>query len=163
MNAPTAIELTNHNLQTAGLVGVGRNIKGLKNEGRYGCVTATVGWQVHCDGACGEMALAKYLGVFWDGNMGNFKAADVGALQVRTTQRAAGSLILHPGDKDEDVFILVLSHNLPSFLLRGWIYGHEGKVQKWWRDGTEGRPAFFVPQSALHDMSTLPVAQGPRH
>lgn len=156
----TEIQLSNHNLQTAGLVGVGRHIKGIKKEGQYGCNNVAVGWQVNCDGACGEMALAKYLGVFWDGNMGNFQAADVGALQVRTNPNAWGDLMLHPKDKDEDIFVLILSDKMPSYTLRGWIYGHEGKLQKWWRDGAKGRPAFFVPQSELHDMSTLPFNSG---
>jgi hypothetical protein len=157
LKTPTAIELSNHNLKTAGLIGVDRNINGLKKEGQFGCNNVAVGWQSNCDDACGELALAKYLGIFWDGNMGDFQAADVGALQVRTTSLETGALILYPTDKDDDVFVLVLSHKVPVYMLSGWIYGREGKLEKWWRDGTRGRPAFFVPQSELHEMSTLPL------
>jgi hypothetical protein len=40
----------------------------------------------------------------------------------------------------------------PVFILRGWIWGREGKRDEWWTDPACGRPAFFVPQNALRPM-----------
>ncbi len=150
------LTLTPHNLFYAGMVGVSRHIKGARKAGQYGADNARVGWQINCDGACGELVLAKYRNVYWDGSLGNFGAADVGRIQVRTNPNEWGDLILHPKDANDDIFVLVLSHDAPMFHLRGWIKAGEGKHDKWWRDGTKNRPAFFVPQDALIGMSSLP-------
>lgn len=152
------ISLTPHNLFMAGLVGISRHVKGAWKPGRYGVNNSNAGWQVNCDGAAGEMAVAKWLDVFYDGNLGNFKARDAGPLEVRTTALESGCLIIHPEDRDDGVFVLVLSHKSPTFILRGWLRGAEAKAKKYWKEGQKGRPAFFVPQNApeLKEMETLP-------
>ncbi len=137
------------------MVGVSRHIKGHRKKGQYGVDNRKLGWQINIDGACGEMAVAKWMGRYWDGALGDFTAKDVGKLQVRTNPNDWGDLILHPKDADDDVFILVLSHNAPIYKLQGWLYGREGKQTQWWRDGEKGRPAFFVPQSALRSVDEL--------
>ena len=150
------VKLTAHNMFMAGMVGVSRHVKGMNKQGQYGANNNKNGWQYNCDGACGEMCVAKYLNKYWDGALGNFRAQDVGHYQVRTTPNDWGHLLLHPKDEDAEVFILILSHGSPEFILKGWLLGKEGKVDEFWRDGTKGRPAFFVPQEALHSMDTLP-------
>ena len=110
-------------------------------------------WGVDIEGACGEMATAKYLGHYWSGSIGNFYAADVGKLQVRTTQYANGHLIVHSEDSDDHVFILVTG-KAPAFSIHGWIAGAEAKSDKWWTERT-GRPAFFVPGIELAPIETL--------
>lgn len=154
---PIRVDLTPFNLVYAGLVGVSRQVKGVKKKGTYGVKNFKDGWQNNCDGATGECAIAKWLNVFWDGALGDFRAKDVGGrYQARTTPYDWGDMILHPDDADDDVFILVLSHNAPAYYLKGWVYGREGKLEKYWRDGEKNRPAFFVPQGMLEPMSTLP-------
>ena len=155
------IKLTDHNLFVAGIIGCSRHVKGAKKQGQFGVNNATLGWQINCDGACGEMALAKWLGVWYDGALGDFTAADVGNYEVRTNPNEWGDLILREKDPDTSVFVLVLSHNAPRFLLRGWMYGYEGKQERYYRSGSkhkqEDRPkAFFVPQRALKPMEELP-------
>jgi hypothetical protein len=151
------ITLTPHNLFMAGLIGISRHVKGAHKLGQYGVDNSKTGWQINCDGAAGEMAVAKWLGIFYDGAIGNFRAKDAAEYQVRTNPNDWGDLILHPKDADDDLFILVLSHASPTFQLRGWLQGKEGKQQKWWRDGTKNRPAFFVPQAELHPMCELTI------
>jgi hypothetical protein len=124
-----------------------QNIKAGRHH-RYGCQQAD-GWTVNIEGACGEMALAKLLGMFWSGAIGDLSAADVGHLQVRTTAHATGCLVLHPTDKDAEIFVLMVG-TAPAFRAAGWCYGHEGKRERFWRDPTgKNRPAFFVPQKLL--------------
>ena len=153
---PVEIELTRHNYFMAGPVGVSPHVKGAYKQGRYGAGNAEGGWPFYCDGACGEMSVAKWLNVFYDGALGNFAAKDVGAIcQVRTTPYANGCLLLHPGDHDEDRFILVLAHKAPRYVLRGWLLGRDGKQQQWWPGKNPDRPAFWVPQSELKSMDTF--------
>jgi hypothetical protein len=72
----------------------------------------------------------------------------VGNVQVRSTSGHRNCLILHKTDPDDKAFVLVTG-TAPNFVLRGWIWGRDGKNEEYWRDPVGGRPAYFVPQSAL--------------
>lgn len=152
-----AVQLTAHNMFMAALVGVSRHVKDMARIGKAGQDKRVRGWQDDCDGACGEAAVAKWLGVFYDGALGDFAAKDAGHVQVRTTPRASGCLIVRDHDADDDIYILVLSHDAPNFILAGWIRGCDAK-QGEWRDakGTDRPAAFFVPQEALKVMDEFP-------
>lgn len=106
-------------------------------------------WQKHIEGALGELALAKYLGVFWSG-IGKLRAPDVGTMDVRTAAKHSHRLMIHPGDPDDRVFWFVTGLN-GKYQIRGWLLAKDGKRDEWWKDpqGTD-RWAFFVPTYALH-------------
>jgi hypothetical protein len=112
-------------------------------------------------GCLAEEACAKCLNLYWSGLCGA-GVPDVGfKYQVRGTWRMDGRLILHPDDKDDEPFILVTPHDtmeggMLTFRLVGWILCRDGKQEKYWTDPKGDRPAFFVPQDALHPMETLP-------
>lgn len=155
------IGLTSGELQIAAAVGVLRQLENLGKQrpDAYGA-PIDEGWQIHIEGAAGEQAFAKWSNRYWSGNLGNLRAADVGSkVQVRTTRHATGRLILHPDDEKDppdDVFVL-LTGAAPTFCIRGWIYGRDGKTDAYWTDPTgKNRPAFFVPQSALRPMDDRP-------
>jgi hypothetical protein len=151
------VMLPQHLVRYAALVGVERMLAGMTKPGRYGAIQED-GWRLNIIGACGEAAVAKYLGVYWDGAIGDFSAKDVGAIQTRANGRENGDLILHHSDNNEDVFILIIAARLPTVNLAGWILGGEGKRLRFWREASPsrpGRPAFFVPQAALNPMEAL--------
>lgn len=106
-------------------------------------------WGNDVEGAAAELAVAKALDHYWQPLAADPASlpGDVGRLQVRQTKRADGCLILHESDPDDAPFILVTGA-VPTFTLAGWLWGREGKRPEHWRTST-GRPAFFVPQSAL--------------
>jgi hypothetical protein len=107
------------------------------------------GLELHLSGARGEKAVAKMLGLPWNGNLGNLKAADVGGNQVRTTKYSTGCLLLHEEDNDDHSFYLVIDRS-PRFEVLGPILAREGKMDEFWEDRTgKGRPAYFVPQHAV--------------
>lgn len=145
----TGVTLTWPEMRLAAAVGIERAIQGMEKKfsPRYGCGLEE-NWRLNIEGAAGEMALAKFLSRFWSGNLGDLKADDVGQLQVRTSRRPNADLRLHPDDNDDKAFIL-LTGVAPSFIVRGWLWAREGKLDKYWRDGAQGRPAFWVPQSDL--------------
>lgn len=142
----------------AASVGSMRNVQSLKcgrNPGN-GCGVDNT-WTLNIEGAAGEMAVAKYAGAFWSGAIGDLAASDVTGprYQVKTnTSRRYDDLILRQSDPDEFQYVLVLSF-LPDFVICGWLYGHEGKQTQWLRDGTPGRPAFFVPRAVLRPIDQL--------
>jgi len=117
-------------------------------------------------GACGEQAVAKFLGMEWDGNLGDWTAPDVGPYEVRTRSRHSYDLPVMPETKDEtkgDVpFILVTCEdvNLDYFQIRGWIYGHEAMRERYWRTPSgktwEGGACWLVRPHELWSMDQFP-------
>jgi hypothetical protein len=154
---PVPVQLSAPELFQCALVGVMRqclNIKhGRDRRPAYGAPTDQ-SWNLHVEGAAGECAVAKHLGLYWTGNIGDLRADDVGTIQVRTRRRHDYDLLLHPEDPDDRVFILVTGR-APSFQIHGWIRAVDGKQKGWWKDPAGDRPAYFVPQSALRPMNEL--------
>jgi hypothetical protein len=154
------IELSASQMMIANLVASMRQVQNIK-ENRKDRYTSTTGgrvtntWQKNAESCMAEMAVARHLGIYWDGNIGDRKAADVGPYQVRHTEYATGCLLLHPPDKNDDIFILVTGEN-GTYNLVGWVYARDGKNPKHWKDPVKGRPAFFVPQDALNPLDQLP-------
>lgn len=151
------IKLTSHEIMSGSFAGLMRHVENLK-KGRkdFHGASKDVGWQINIEGCLGEMALSKFLGVYWQGK-GTFRGADVGEYDCRTSSRDNGDLILHPNDPDNRIFWLVTGRN-GEYVIQGWIKASEGKNQKYWRDPAGGRPAFFVPQSVLNPPHAVPVA-----
>lgn len=151
------VQLTTYEILTGAQVGIMRQAQNLKdrpNADAHGA-SVTDGWQLHVEGALGEMAFAKALGVYWNGNIGALKAGDVGFFEVRTTSNSTGRLILHPTDKDNSFYVLMIGVN-GLYHAKGFIRGTAGKKPEYWEDPTgQGRPAFFVPWHALHPIEHI--------
>ena len=137
----------------AAYAGVRRRILSLKRASPepYGKTGLDL-WGMDIEACAAEMAVAKVAGKYWNAiSSGRLKdlGGDVGrGIQVRSTQRMNGCLILHDRDDDDHNFFLVIG-SIPTFRIPGWIEGHKGKDQRFWRNG-DGRPAYFVPQSELN-------------
>lgn len=151
-----AVKLTASEMIQAAVVGSMRQVQNLTKCRRdaHG-LSPENGWQVHIEGAAGEMAFAKWANRYWSGNLGDLQADDVGQTQIRTRSRHGYELIVHPDDADERVFVL-LTGLAPTFRIRGWIWGWDAKRSEFWKDPAGGRPAFFVPHVALHPMAQTP-------
>lgn len=143
------VALTPTEIMQAAMVGVMRQLQNMRDGRRpaFGAGSAS-DWQLHVEGALGECALAKHLGIFWCG-VGALRAPDVGVVDVRTRSNHSYDLILHDHDPDERVFYLLTGGN-GRYVVRGWIRAGEGKRKEFWKDPAGGRPAYFVPQEALH-------------
>jgi hypothetical protein len=150
------VTLVESELLHAATTGAIRRISAIRN-GRQPVYGSPAGglWDVDIEGCCGELAVAKWFGVYWNGNMEKLRADDAGNLQVRTTAAHSNRLILHPRDPDDRAFVLVTGV-APTYVLQGWIMGRDGKREEFWCDPSrQGRPAFFVPHSALSPVESL--------
>jgi len=114
-------------------------------------------------GAISEYSASIALEVKWSGFCEDYEklTGDIGNnIQVRSTKYAYGNLLLHPKDKDDDIFILVRAHLYPLMQICGWIKGKQGKNKEFWEDGTnykafKGRPCFRFPAKYLNNIGTL--------
>ena len=159
MLTPIPITLEYKEFRLAAEVGIQRQSEFIKDKqeprpGTYGIKVDDAGWSQHIEGAAGEMALAKHLGMYWNG-IPTEGGGDVGPYEVRTTPYPEGPLRLHKKDADDSKFVLVTGRAL-HFKLVGWIYARDGKKDEYWGNPWKnGRPAFWVPHSDLHPMSEL--------
>jgi hypothetical protein len=154
------VRLTWAEVLVAAQVGCMRNVQSLRGNWRpVGGCGLDDSWTANIEGACGEMVVAKHLGFYWTGALGDPTADDAGPYQVRTNaSRRLDDMALRDRDKPklDKVFISVLSF-LPEFVICGWLYGHEGFREEWRRNGSPGRdPLYWVPRSALRPLATLP-------
>lgn len=143
------VSLDLHEIEMAVQVGLRRRLEtlrqGLKDAHGFG---GEHPWELDIQGAAAELALAKFLGRYWDGSVNTMKRGDVGQLQVRSTDRANGSLIIRSNDSDDDYFVLVTG-SIPQFNVRGWIKGSDAKVAEYEKAPNGRPPAWFVPQHVL--------------
>lgn len=164
------VTLTWAEMLIAANIGCMRNVQSLKmGRGRIDSPTNQFGgmdyaWSTNIEGAAGEMAVAKHLGLFWSGAVGDISASDVGGYQVKTnTSRKWDDLILRKWNRPDRIYISVLSFIAPApgaarFVITGWINGIDAIQERYWREGLPGMPAYFVPRSVLHALDTLPTA-----
>lgn len=154
------VVLTPSELLHGGCCGLFRTVFNIRHgvAHKYGGERGSV-WDTGIVGALGEIAVAKYLGRYWEGMgaLGDYAALDVRGVNVRCCALDHGHLLLHPADRNECPFVFVTSpaETPARFTLRGWILGRDGKRDQYWRDPAGGRPAFFVPPTALHPVASL--------
>ena len=148
------VKLSWHELAMATEIGRLRNLANIKYQRQDSTNQKRYDWHNHLEGACGELAVAKALGRYWDGSVDTFKKPDVCGFQVRTAL-SHKNLIIRPIDSGDDNFVLVTG-NSPFYEIHGWIKGSEGKQDKFWRTDVRA-PAWFVPIKYLNPFETLEV------
>lgn len=158
MRRDIPVRLTKSETFHAASAGIQRRIEGIFSKTRsdkHGL--KGLGWDIDVEGVAAEMAAAKalYLAYTFVLEISDDPAALEGdiapGIEVRATTHRNGCLIIHPEDKDDSKFILVTGQ-IPNFKVVGWLQGKEAKQDQWWRTDT-GRPAYFVPQTALYSFN----------
>ncbi len=149
------VKLTYSEMYVGAMVGILRQIRDLQSGkiggsgGRNKPADAPDWWQVHIEGALKEQALAQYTGCNWTA-VGDQYGNDVGPHEVRSTDLDHGCLLLHDSDADDTPYWLVVGQH-GEYRIVGWIWGRDGKRDEYWQDKSgQNRPAYFVPQAALH-------------
>lgn len=112
-------------------------------------------WGNDIESSGAEAAVAKALGRYWLAVLQNPQDAkgDVSGVEVRSTPRMDGRLIVHDRDKDDSPYVLVRGR-FPNYQVVGWMLGRDAKQEKYKRNG-DGRPAYFVPDVDLRPMDEL--------
>ena len=115
-------------------------------------------WTGEVEGAQAELAVAKYLNVFWSGTVGEPDAPnDVASYQVRcNSSREYTDTLLRKTDKPDRAYISVLSF-MPEFQIIGWLWGSDGFAAGRLYEGDKSRPpCWFVPLTCIQPFSSLP-------
>lgn len=127
------VTLTPSEVMIAATTGVMRRIasfqKKLKNN--HGLESGH-DWQYDICGAMAEMAFAKWKNLYWSSSVWSMKQPDVGGVQIRSCQSHFGNLILRKGDNPDHTYWLVTGCETTPFIIKGYILGRDGMVDKWW-------------------------------
>jgi hypothetical protein len=136
--------------------GIQRNIHSMANgdEDAYG-FNEEYGWNIHIEGACGEVSFGKGTGRYWEPGVNKFKAPDIGLdIHVRTRSRQDYELIHRFKDDPRHLYVLVTGR-APDFILRGYRVGSDCRRKEWLQTHGGRPPAWFVPQDQLWPISDL--------
>lgn len=154
------VELEWYEMDVAINVGINRNTASWRNQRKH-----TAGYKpkdlfdTGIKAAAAELAVAKKLGLYWDGSVDTFKSrADVGnRTEVRMSSMRVPKLIVRPNDRSDRDYVLVVDlwehGKKPKFDLVGWMLGREAMNEQYLTDNGNGRPpAYFVPVTDLRSM-----------
>jgi hypothetical protein len=114
-------------------------------------------WQNHIEGAMGEFAVAKFLGLY-PGAITEKDATDVGDhYEVRTRPLRYQELFVKKKDKPDKYYILVQG-SYGDYTLMGWITGFEVFARPEWFHNNSGKLSYnyWVPDEFLNSIETLP-------
>jgi hypothetical protein len=151
-----AVTLTHGEYAAAGYVGY---LRGVESK-RAGLPDAhglkSRGWSENIEGAMGEQAFAKALGIFWNNSVNTFKDPDFPPnIQIRTRPHPEHDLIVRQTDNPNDIFVLVTGA-CPNYVVRGFFFGNETRKEWLFNAGQADRPdQYFVPQRYLRPIETL--------
>lgn len=149
------VKLSESEIQIAAFVGMSRQLYALRTglQSAHGA-GAEHDWQYHINGAMGEMALAKYLNIFWSGTVGVLNLPDVGKLEVRTATSPDHRLIVREPDSDGSLFVFVTGVN-GNYSIWGFLAGKDAKKNAF-LVAVAGRPnAYFVPKESLQPIEDI--------
>lgn len=152
------IRLNSNELRAAAYVGIDRVVQSIikVREGTWDNDTDEPDaecFKRNIDGAQGEIAVARFLGLYWRPSVGTIKAPDVAGYQVKTSRYP--NMLVRKKDKDEDIFIGVQLIPPDDFLIHGWITGKEAR-EVGRKGGDPNRPpCVLVAPEHLHDMASL--------
>jgi hypothetical protein len=146
------VKLTSAELMLGGNVGVMRRVASIQNGNNPNWHAKDSSWATDIDGALGEMAVAKHLGVYWEPSVNTFKAADLcGFIQIKSTNHSSGHLIVRDNDARHHLYVLVITA-IPHCRLIGSIWGEDARQIGIQRNLDADAPCWWVSQEQLSDL-----------
>jgi len=117
-------------------------------------------WNNHIEGALGEFAAAKFLGLY-PGAITDPKATDVGEhYEVRTRPLKYQELFIRKEEKDEkeDKYFILVQGAYGDYTICGWISAYETFAHPEWFHNNEKKTnyRYWVPHEFLYPIKTLP-------
>ncbi len=142
-----------------------RRDKTAKGGDNHGLKKSKDGWKLHASVALGELAVAKFLGLYWSATIGNYKGADIGdKIEVKTRSALNYDLLFRKDDNVTFYYVLALCNDrwLKPFVegkvpkedwtvfVVGWKHGEFCTEDRYEADYGDRAKAWFVWQNELH-------------
>lgn len=114
--------------------------------------------RMHLLGAAGELAVADRLSLrqfLYQETTAVRGSCDLPPnIDIKTRARHWHDLICQLDERPGKILVLVTMQDKLTFI-HGWIKSCDAMQEQWRKDPAVGRPAYFVPQSALSPLSSL--------
>lgn len=159
------VELEWYEYKMAAQVGLDRKVQSILNghKDRYGSVwtpISDVGWSVVS--AVAECAVAKALGMYWDGSINTFSRPDLGDYEIKAQlhhtidpNKHSNFLVIKPNSPNHLVHILVLVHSNTRYEVAGFRRAGDAKFERY-EAQVGNRPMFYrVPADELDSIGLL--------
>ena len=116
-------------------------------------------WSADIEGTAGEIALAKYLNVYWTPTNKTFTLPDLGRIEIKTVAKG-DELPIHPGIPDDRIVVMVAGR-VPTFTIAGWVRAGDAK-KKYPARKKLYYPCHWVPRADLEpvDFNRLKTEAG---
>lgn len=141
-------------LMQGGLVGLMRRVGTMKNGTRDRDAPHS-SWATEIDAAIAEMAVSKYLGLYWQGHR-NRDDDILDGREVRATVYETGKLVIRKRDLEKNAakrYVLVVACP-PIYSIRGDFLCRDARQDKYYDPNPkEGAPAWWVPQADLAEFA----------
>lgn len=122
-----AVRLEGYEVEVAVLVGSARNKSALKKESRdtYEC-DPIMSWGQHVEAAGAEMAVAKYLGLYWDGSVDTYRSGsgDLPYTQIDVKHSKDGKWKVKERDEGE---LILVKGTMPDYVIEAYCFTDEVK------------------------------------
>jgi hypothetical protein len=150
-----AVRLEGYEVEVAVLVGSSRNKSALKKESRdvYSC-DPVMSWGQHVEAAGAEMAVAKYLGLYWDGSVDTYRSGsgDLPYTNIDVKHSKDGKWKVKERDEGE---LILVKGTMPDYIIDAYCFTEEIKETTSPMNIGESK-LWFVPDMAKHrDFSGL--------
>ena len=151
------IKLNANEVLVAGYVGMRRNAeatyKGRKS--RFPEKVTGELWGFHIEAAHAELAVCKYLNVYWGFGVNTFHVADVVNTNLEIRWSSRNDLKVRP---DDNGVVVSVTGQCPKYTIKGWIRAEDAKQKQWYYD--KEPPCYFVPHDQLNPIEQLKESYG---
>jgi hypothetical protein len=156
LNPSRQIVLTDTEITRAAWVGVQRQLASLRRRSPHAHgYDRPDPYLDHIEGAFGELAAARALGLAWLAGVNTYRSEGdlAGGVEVRTRKEHHHDLYVRDDD-DDDRFYVLVTGQAGAYRVHGGILGRDAKRADWKRILRPGRPpVYLVPQHALKPLA----------
>jgi hypothetical protein len=107
-------------------------------------------WGFHIESAHSELAVCKYLGIYWGFGVNTFHVPDVVNTNLEVRWSSREDMKVRP---DDSGIIVSVTGKCPDYKINGWMRAEDCKQEKWKYD--KDPICYFVPRIHLRPIEEL--------
>lgn len=146
------ITLTANEVLVAGYMGMRRNAEASFRNRKPRFPERVTGelWGFHIESAHAELAVCKYLGIYWGFGVNTFHTEDIEntGIEVRWSSRSDAKV-----RPDDNGIIVSVTGRCPNYEIKGWINAANAKKEHW--KYNKHPICYFVPHEHLYPIEKL--------
>lgn len=146
------VKLNANEMLVATYVGSRRNAESIYKQRKPRFAESKVGelWGFHIESAHAELAVCKFLGVYWGFGVNTFHVSDIVDTNLEIRWSTRKDLKVRP---DDNGIIVSVTGKCPEYEIKGWINSEDAKQEKWLHNV---HPiCYFVPHEFLNSPESL--------